>query len=541
MQTSLLKSPPTMNTSADQHQNTSAAKPLYSLLRGPARDTWLSTIIICLMIATMLLLFRFPVRRAFANVEVNYNEGWNAYRAAMVAKGIPLYGKPPQGFGTATAYPPVSFHLIGMLGNANTFTAIGRCVSLISLLAAGVFVALSVKQGGGSPHAAVFSFLLYEIGIVLLRADRVGMYDPQLLGEALSVAGLYFYLRNPDSRRLLCLSALLFCLAGFTKQNLIAFPAAVAIDLLFRSRKLFVTWAGAMLASAGLLIATTLLVDGRYFAQHLMGGGGGRAYSGMIAWSQFHHYVEKFQALLVIGTAWSIREFRSRLVLVAAFVLSHGLAFLLGGGFGVDLNIFFNAFAATVILCGLALSDITSALVALRPGALNSTAAVMFGLFFISIMIFVPGQLRRDRQQMRVLPTREKEFNSAVQLLKARPGPALCESHLLCYEAGKPFEFEPFSVRDQVKTGWIQEEDVLQLLRTHHFQTVEIALRSDEEDLKDWADLRASLSSNLKDSDSDSPIQFSKERRFSPSFMNELLKDYQLSMHTSQMVIFCPK
>ncbi len=242
-------------------------------------------------------------------------------------------------------------------------------------------MSLIVKQGGGSKSTVVFSFLLYEIGIALLRADRIGMYDPQLLGETLSAAGLYFYVRNPDSRCLLFLSALLFCLAGFNKHNLIVFPAAVAIDLLLRLRKAFFTWSGAMLLSAGLLTAMTVLTDGRYFPLHLMGGGGGRAYSFMMAWSQFHHYVERFQTLLVIGTAWSIHMFRPRLVFVAAFVLSHGLAFLLAGGYGVDLNIFFNAFAATVIVCGLALSDISSALVALRPGGLNSTATLMFGLF----------------------------------------------------------------------------------------------------------------------------------------------------------------
>gem|GEM_PF-4428360 len=319
----------------------------------------------------------------------------------------------------------------------------------------------------------------------------------------------------------------------FTKHNLIAFPAAVAIDLLFRSVKGFATWAGAMLLSAGLLTALTFLVDGRYFLLHLLGGGGGRTYSYWIAWSQFHHYVEKFQSMLVIGTAWSIFTFRSRKVFALAFALSHALAILLAGGFGVDLNIFFNAFGATVIACGIALSDITFTPVGLRPAFLNSTAALMFAFFFISIMIFVPGQLRRDREKTRVLPVHENEFRSAVGFVKTRPGPALCESLLLCYEAGKPFEFEPFSVRDQIQTGRINEDEVLQLLRTHHFQIVQIALRSDEEDLKEWVDLRASLSSDQKAPDT--------ERRFTPKFMKELLEDYQLSKRTSEMAIFCPK
>ena len=498
--------------------------------RRAVGGAWLSTIVNCLMIVIMAGLFWFPVRRMFTNVEVNYNEGWNAYKVASVANGIRLYGAPPNSF-TGAAYPPISFHFISWLGTPRTFPVIGRGVSLISLILIGVFVALIVRRGGGSRQTAVFSFLLYEIGIAILRADRIGMFDPQLLGEALSTAGLYFYFRNPDSKRLLCVSALFFCLAGFTKYNLIAFPAAVAVDLLFRSWKSLFTWASAMLVTAGLFTAATFLVDGRYFVQHMLGAGG-RSYSFMIAWSQFHHYVEYFQALLVIAVAWSIRAFRSHLVFVAAFVLTITLAFLLGGGFGVDLNIFFNVFAATVIICGLALSDLSAERLAPQAGALNPAAAMMCGLFFISIMIFVPGQLRRDRQKMQALPAQEKEFNSAVELLKARPGPALCESLLLCYEADKPFEYEPFTVRAQVQTGRLPADKVLDLLRTHHFQTVQIDLRSDEENLGE-SDLRASLSSDQKMPDT--------ERRFSPEFMKELLEDYQLSKRTPEMALFTPR
>jgi len=532
MNSSVSQSPAALSYSADSFQSRQSTAPHVPLFGEPLRDAWLSVIVLFFMFVTMLALFRFPVKRSFANVEVNYNEGWNAYRAAMVAKGTPLYGAKPGGFGTATAYPPISFHLVSWLGNANTYVLAGRLVSIVSLLAAGLFVGLIVKKAGGSRLTAVFCFFLYEIGIALLRADRIGMYDPQLLGEALSAAGLYFYVRDPDSKRLLCISALFFCLGGFTKHNLVALPAAVAIDLLLRSWRSFATWASAMVVWAGLLTAATMLVDGRYFFTHLLGGGGGRTYSYMTAWSQFHKYGEKFQTLLVIGTAWSVRAFRSRTLFVAAFLLSNVLGFLLSGGYGIDLNIFFNGFLAAVIVCGLAISDLTSALVALRPGGLNATAAMMFGLFFISIFMFVPGQLKRDRKEMRDLPETEKEFQAGVAFLKAHSGPAVCESLLMCYEAGKPFEFEPFSVRDQMMAGKIPEADVLQLLKTHHFQTVQVALRYDEVDLSE-AKLLTSLSDDQKDPE--------KWRRFSPSFMNELLRDYQLGLRTSDTALFAAK
>jgi len=480
------------------------------------------------MAATMLALFWFPVRRTFANVEVNYNEGWNAYRATWVANRIPLYGTPPQSFGTGTAYPPLSFHLIGWLGSPNTFVTIGRWISLLSLMVAGMLVALIVRRGGGSLQAAVFSFFLYEIGIALLLPNRIGMNDPQLLGEALSLAGFYFYIRNPVSTRLLCASALLFCLSGFTKHTLLVFPAIVTIDLLFRSRKAFLTWAGAMILCAGLFFGLTFLVDGRFFLLHLMSK---RTYSYLRAWSQYHAYAVLFQGFLAVATAWAICALRSRRVFVAAFLLSHILAFLLGGGAGVDMNIFFNAWATTAMACGFALSDITFKLAAWRPAIWNSAGALAFALFFISIMVFVPGQLRRDREKMRALPGLESEFRSAVESAKARPGPALCESLLLCYEAGKAFEYEPFSVHDELKTGQVKEDDVLQSLRTHYFQTVEINLRSVEENL-DWPDLRTSLTSDQTDPDT--------VRNFTPRFLKELVADYHLSKRTSQMALFVP-
>lgn len=494
-----------------------------------ARGTWLSTAVICFMALVSTALFYYPVRRAFANVEVNYNEGWNAYKAAMVASGLRLYGSPPQSL-TGAAYAPLSFHVIAALGTPATFTEIGRLLSLISLLSIGIFVALIVKRESGSRTGAIFSFLLYEITIALLLPDRIGMNDPELLAEALSIAGLYLYLRNPLSTRFLCTSALFFCLGGFTKQTLIVFPAVVGIDLLFRSRKGFVTWLAAMIVIAGIFLTLTFLIDGRYFLVHLLSK---RAYSYHMAWSQTHRYVLLFQSLLVIATAWSISAFRSHKLLALVFVLSNAFAFLLAGGAGIDMNIFFSALAATVIACGCALSDISLALANPWPAVLDSAAALMFAVFFVSIMIFVPGQLRRDREQLRSLPALESEFRSSVEYVKARPGSALCESLLLCYEAGKPFEYEPFTVQDQIKTGRINEDDVLQLIRTHQFQTVQIALRPDEESLKEWADLRASLASDQ--------TLLGTERRFTPNLMKELLADYQLSKRTSQMALFSPK
>src|ERR1051325_6275646 len=100
-----------MDTFTDQGHGLETPKAQSFTFGGPTADKLLSIAVICLMMAVMLGLFQFPVRRIFMNIQVNYNEGWNAYRTAQVARGIPLYRTPPQGLAGATAYPPISFHL----------------------------------------------------------------------------------------------------------------------------------------------------------------------------------------------------------------------------------------------------------------------------------------------------------------------------------------------------------------------------------------------------------------------------------------------
>src|SRR5215470_12729244 len=124
-----------MTMTNQQNQNFEAPRSTSFAFSEPASDKLLCIAVICLMTAVMLALFQFPVRRIFTHAQVNYNEGWNAYRTAMVAKSIPLYRTPPHGMIGATAYPPVSFHVVSLLGNANTFTIVGRLLSLFAVLA----------------------------------------------------------------------------------------------------------------------------------------------------------------------------------------------------------------------------------------------------------------------------------------------------------------------------------------------------------------------------------------------------------------------
>jgi hypothetical protein len=484
------------------------------------RSSWFAVAVIGLLTLILLGLLSLPVKRIAANVQVNYNEGWNAYRQQMTIDGVSLYGSPPGRLTGETGYPPVSFHLVGWLGRMGAgCTAAGRWLSLLSLLATGIFVGLIVSSQGGGAVISLLSFLLFEIGISVFFPSRRGMNDPELLGLAITTAGLYCYVRNPTRSRLIFISAALFCLAGFTKQTMLAFPAAVAIDLLIRSRQLFVPWAGAMIAAAGLLSAFTFLINGRFVLVHWLVA---RSYSYTAGWHNIiHEYLLGFQGLLIVGAVWAISTFRFRRVFVLAFVISHILAFLLAGTEGIDLNICFNAFAAAVIASGLALTDLNAAIRHCRtnvtfPGFPQALAAALA----MTLLINVPGQLREDLAQSRALASSENEFRSVVNFVKMQPGSALCDSLLVCYEAGKPYEFYSLFVRDQIRTGALKEGEVLELIRNHRFKAIQVpSVPSDGGDPR-----------------------VPRERRYlTRNFIQELFTHYRIGMQTPEMLVYIPK
>ena len=494
---------------------------------------WLPRAVLCALAVILCAFFWLPMHRISADVEINYNEGWNSYKQAMVKNGTPLYGLPPGTLTGATTYPPVWFHLVSSLGNRGTLKNAGRWISLISWIGTGIFIFLIVTKLGASIEVALFSLLLYLVGIPLLAPGYVGMNDPQLFGEALTTAGLYFYIKNPENMRMLALSALAFCFAGFAKQTLLAFPMAVALDLILRSRKLFAVWAGSMLAFAAAFTVLSILVDGKYFLAHLTLH---RAYSLRYAWHHnVHLYLVMVEAVLLVAIGWLICASRPRRTFAILFVVSQVMGFFLAGGDGVGLNICFNAFAAAVIICGVALADagaVTSELGAAIP-RVQLLPATLMSLILLGVMINVPGRLRESMDALRALPSQKTEFASALQFLRSQPGPALCESPLLCYEAGKSFEFDSFSVNDGLKTGRVTEDHLVELLRSHYFLTLQIKVDPGEASQSEEELAQGRSRPSL-------PLPF-EVNVFTGGLMKELVENYRVAYRNSWTVIFVPR
>ena len=508
--------------------------------------SWLKFSVIALMLVTLFFLFQYPLRRIDSDSEVNFNEGWNAYRQAFAQQGLALYGQPPDFSTGSTNYPFVSFHVIALLSHHGDVVKTARWLSVISLLVTGLLIALILRELGADSFIAAFSMLLYILGIAVFLPDRLGMDDPQLLAEAFTTAGLYLYIRGRNRALFLCASAFTFCLAVFTKQNLLAFPAAAGIDLLLHSRKRFAIWCGAMIGSAALFLGLTFAVDGRFFFDHLLTH---RAYSvdaglGSIT----HFYLVTFQGVVLIALVWTLARFRAQPLLALAFLFSNGLAFMLAGGDGVDLNIYFNAFAATVLVCGFALAEIEGSTQAengearsapsplhgrdeggLRSGSVRRAhspghamvLALMVALF-LCMAIRVPDRLREGRLRGSLMAEDDAGFRAAVDLVKATPGPALCESLLLCYRAGKPYNFDTYTAIEEIKSHHTDQDASLPLVASRYFGVIQLDAMPGE-------------------ATTDPPNIFRNRSRFTPQFVDALLENYRLALRTSHMLIFVPK
>ena len=470
---------------------------------------WPVALSLAALLAAVLLLA--PLASMFAHGSTNYNEGWNAYHQEETIQSKPLYGAPP-GL-VCNNYPPVSFHLIGLASRlTGDVNQTGRWVALLSLALVAMLCGAIVRRFTGSAPLAAYTALSVVIWLAVYMPNRIGMNDPQLLGTAFSLLGLYAYIREPEKLRWLCISAVLFTVSVFTKHNLLAFPAAVGLHLLLRGKwKGLLVWGGVAAGGSVLLLALTRWMDGPYFLANMLAP---RARTTGV-W-EITAYLTMFQLPVALAVVWSLRHMGRSLshIMVLALIVAHALAAAFAGGYGVGKNIFFDCIFGLVVVCALVFAEYAPLLAGVKYRGFLLAALLVAPAF--GIVIATPLALKADWDMLRALPDRGRDFDLAVRLLRSRPGPALCEDLLLCFEAGKPFTYDAYFADGLVQTGRVREEELGALVESASFRTVQLYLFGEE---------------NL------SP---GKRPRFTARFMEALMKRYRLEARLSDSVVLVP-
>jgi hypothetical protein len=305
-----------------------------------------------------------------------------------------------------------------------------------------------------------------------------------------------------------------FALGLFTKQSLLAFPAAVGLHLLMTSRRRLFTWAVAGVAAGAVLLALSFASGGAHFFAHQ---GLPRIYSYAFFLSNVVWYLLMFQTAIVISLAWC---FRNRLggpamLLVWAFAAAHLLAFFFSGGAGADFNHMFDPIVALAMIGGVALPYAVRASerVAFRGALL---AVLLTVPYYLGVLTMLAPRIQEDAATSRSIPQLENEFRAAAEFVRSQPGPALCENQLVCFAAGKPLEYDAFTVDQQIKTGRVNEAAILKMLDERRFKTIQLALEAG------------------------GPIAVAERSRFSRNFMAKLLTTYRPAMQTTSYAFFTP-
>ncbi len=449
-----------------------------------------------------------PVMRSGMQLEVGYNEGWNLYNARAVLLHQPLYA---ERFGWHTVnYPALSFYISAWLSHlTGDLLHTGRALSIVGLVCSAVLLAAMVRHLAGSRYAAVFTALLTISVLCASAPSYIGQYDPQLFATPFFLAALYLYLRFRERPAAIVFIALLFVFAGNIKHNLIDIPLAVTLDLLVARR-----WRGLTLFLGTAIPATVFSL---WINQHFAGSAfltnllAGRGYSLHHAFDNGIGTLGPLIPLLVLAgiTAWRSRRYPALRItgiwLACAFVLNLFFA----GGVGVATNSLFDTLLAMVLLVGIFLDEVREAA---PPLTYLPIAIALWPL----LPLFITNETSLPIRDLRHLRRQQQTYRESLALLQQTPGTAICESLLLCAEAGKPYLYDPFNATRFIQLGKLDPSPLYSQLANRQFAAVQL-----------------NKSIDLTKADTDA-------NRFTPEMLEIIRKHYTPVMQRDGVLILVP-
>jgi hypothetical protein len=425
---------------------------------------------LAILLAFSLATLVFPVARAFYRFEANYNEGWNVYNTQAAMQHLPLY-YPKYGW-TTVNYPFLSFYIVGYASLfVGDYLLAGRLISLVALLVSCVLVGLIVKRLTGGRGPAVFAGA-FCLGLFCSVAHAsVAVEDPQMLAHPFFLFGLWFYMAAPPSTLRIAGITSLFIVGGNIKHNLLPAPISVLSDLFLTSSSKAVRFIAFGVLFLALSIVVNIVVGGPFFFSHLLTS---RGYSLVKARDNFLLFYSPLGLPLAISAFWSIWQFQNKEARVISLYffssLLIGAAF--GGGSGVERNTFFDSLFAMAIIMGACLDSLWKAPIRSLGKGGRWRFLVPVLLYSSVVFTFVPLGLKVQRM-FSELPEWQKASDAEVSFLAAQPGPAICESLLRCFEAGKPYIFDPFNSDRLMGLGILKSSEIVKQIAEKKYGAIQ--------------------------------------------------------------------
>jgi hypothetical protein len=411
----------------------------------------------CCLVALLRTVLTTPL-----HISLNYNEGWNAYHVAEVLRGgSPYTNASPFFFNN---YPPLSFYLTAAATRVIPDPIVaGRWLSLAAFMLWTTMLArAAVLLGCGRGHAW-FGALLFAASLWVFT-DYVGIDDPQLIGHAVQGAAILALLRWPRSIVALTCAALACAVALFIKQTLIAAPLACVIWLAVVDRPR--AWRFAAIGA----------VAGALGCAMVMATFGTPALAQILAWRAF----DPVKAAR-IGFQWMTRTIvplaalslllrrrpREPAVLFCGIYASIAIAvgIALGGGVGVNWNVYFDAWWAICLSAAVAMD---------RASEKERTPLAVALLILPALALLLTARLDWMTKEHWLTPHAQTRVEAArdIRFIQSRPGPALCEELALCFWAGKTADVDLFNTQQRLRVDPTLGDRLVSRVNARYFDVI---------------------------------------------------------------------
>jgi hypothetical protein len=418
--------------------------------------------------------FTWPVYRAFLNVEIENNEGWNAYFADAAMGKMPLYPSTAQLI--TNNYPPLSFYMVGLVGRLLGDPVLaGRLLSLVAVVAIATAIALSIGRLGGPKVAATIGAAFFVATTSRFFMSYVGMNEPQLLSETIMAFGFLGFLVARSRDRGYVGPVLVMALAGFVKHNIIAMPLTVFLWLGLNRRRDFVTCLCVAVIAIGMGTAICYAVFGQDFFFNVLSP---RHYSVKTALHSFADLQWVSVGLVAcVCNGWA-RWRDARVRLCSCFIaIALGAYFLQKTGAGVDFNAQFDLVIAVAIGLGLAYTQISLWPVAHRLSPARAQAILLLAVCarLLASKQLQPVRLIFDSSFRNEIAMRERAMTESVDRVRRIPGDVMCGKYLLVsYRAHKPFVVDAFNAQQRILAGALPKDAITARVAAGTLTVVEV-------------------------------------------------------------------
>ena len=399
------------------------------------------------------LAFQFPL---------NYGEGPLLDQAVRLANFENVY---PGGLGgapyTISNYPPfyllVQAPFVWLFGPEFWY---GRLISLLSVGATALLVALTLYTLTRDRIAALAAGLTFPAIPYVLRWSSLGRVD--MLGLALSWAGLFAVVRWPGRRRTMVLAALLFVAAVLTRQTyVLAAPLTAFVWLVAQGHRRRALELAGISCGVGLIsfLALNVATDGGFFLHTVTAN-----------INEFRWERVSFNALgallacpllLLGGLVLLWKASRDRVWwLVGPYLALSVPSALLVGKVGSDVNYLLELSAALCLATG--------ALIAWqreRP----RLRALLISLLAVQVLALAQSSLVPSGLQDYVVDA-EREVGRLSRIVAGADGPVLTDEYMgLLPLNGKRIHLQPFEMTQLSRDGsWDQDRAVESIRRERY-------------------------------------------------------------------------